>query len=269
MSEPPDPQPISPDPPPLGGRAALLQRWSELAFVHWPYEPEVVAPLLPPGTRLDTHGGAAWIGLVPFTMVDVRPTGWPVLPWISRFVEVNVRTYVVDPLGRRAVWFFSLDAPRWPVVLVGRAGFAVPYRLARAVHAFDGARHGYGIRRRGRGPREARLHIEIEPGARIPDDEVTPLEHFLTARWGLVGHRHRGLRHVAVRHPRWPLHRARAHALEETLLRAAGLPEPEGEPLVHYSPDVDVRIGYPTRLDPLGAETPPRPAAPRTSRDGG
>ncbi len=33
--------------------------------------------------------------------------------------------------------------------------------------------------------------------------------------------------------------------LNETLIEAAGLPPPEGAPLVHYSAEIDVKIGYP------------------------
>ena len=45
--------------------------------------------------------------------------------------------------------------------------------------------------------------------------------------------------------PPWPLHRAEALTVDDGLISAAGLPEPSGEPLVHYSPGVDVRIGRP------------------------
>ena len=40
---------ISPAPPPWAGRAVLRQRWTELAYFHWPYDPEVVQRLLPDG----------------------------------------------------------------------------------------------------------------------------------------------------------------------------------------------------------------------------
>jgi hypothetical protein len=56
-----------------------------------------------------------------------------------------------------------------------------------------------------------------------------------------------GGRSVSARacHQPWPLHRARALAVDDHLLTAAGLPSPEGEPLVLYSPGVDVVIGRP------------------------
>jgi uncharacterized protein YqjF (DUF2071 family) len=37
-------------------------------------------------------------------------------------------------------------------------------------------------------------------------------------------------------------------ALDDELVMAAGYPRPVGEPLVHYSPGVDVRIGLPHRI---------------------
>jgi hypothetical protein len=46
-------------------------------------------------------------------------------------------------------------------------------------------------------------------------------------------------------HQPWPLYRAQASVVEDRLLITAGLPAPEGEPLVHYSPGVDVAIGRP------------------------
>ena len=48
-------------------------------------------------------------------------------------------------------------------------------------------------------------------------------------------------------HQPWPLHRAEALTADDTLMTAAGLPAPRDEPLVHYSPGVNVRIGRPER----------------------
>ncbi|HUY47458.1 MAG TPA: ATP-binding cassette domain-containing protein [Streptosporangiaceae bacterium] len=52
-------------------------------------------------------------------------------------------------------------------------------------------------------------------------------------------------RFARAAHQPWPLYRARALAVDDGLVTAAGLPAPDGEPLVHYSPGVDVRIGLP------------------------
>jgi uncharacterized protein YqjF (DUF2071 family) len=48
-----------------------------------------------------------------------------------------------------------------------------------------------------------------------------------------------------VEHEAWPLEDAVILRCQETLTAAAGLPALNSEPLVHYSPGVDVRIGAP------------------------
>lgn len=115
-----DPEPVTADPPPLTQQRVLRQRWADLAYFHWPYEPEVIQATLPEGARVDTFDGVAWVGLVPFVMRDVRVGPTPPIPYFGTFVEINVRTYVVDPHGRRSVWFYSLDVPRAAVVGVDR-----------------------------------------------------------------------------------------------------------------------------------------------------
>jgi uncharacterized protein YqjF (DUF2071 family) len=39
-----------------------------------------------------------------------------------------------------------------------------------------------------------------------------------------------------------PVHHARVLELRESMVTAAGLPVPEGEPLAHYSPGVDLDV---------------------------
>lgn len=212
--------------------------------MHWPYAPDVVQRLLPPGVRVDTFDDRAWVGLIPFEMRAVRLGPTPPVPYLGDFVEINVRTYVVDPLGRRAVWFCSLDVPRSVVVGVARTVFALPYCFADATHVVDGTRHRYELRRRR--PHRARptATIDVEVGAAIPDAEVSDLDHFLSARWALVTTRFGRLRYGAVAHPRWPLHEVTTCSVEQDALEAAGLPTPIGDPLVRYSPGVPVDLAW-------------------------
>jgi uncharacterized protein len=41
--------------------------------------------------------------------------------------------------------------------------------------------------------------------------------------------------------------------LHDELVVAAGLPEPQGDPIAHWSPSVEVRIGWPRRIRQPGA----------------
>ena len=88
-----------------------FHQWRQLLFVHWELDPAVLQATLPAGLQLDTHEGRAFVGLVLFTMMGIRPTRvLPPLPGVSAFHETNVRTYVLGPDGRPGVWFYSLDA---------------------------------------------------------------------------------------------------------------------------------------------------------------
>ncbi|MBV8901140.1 MAG: DUF2071 domain-containing protein, partial [Verrucomicrobia bacterium] len=88
----------------------MRQRWLDLLFLHWRWDPVEVQRTLPPGLTVDTWEDDAWIGIVPFAMRGVRPRFCPSVPGISHFLELNLRTYVRDRLGRPGIWFYSLDA---------------------------------------------------------------------------------------------------------------------------------------------------------------
>jgi uncharacterized protein len=226
-------------------RPVMRQRWERLTFLHWRFEAADVQRLLPGGLEIETYDGAAWVGLVPFYMRVATPGGQRV-PWVSNFCETNVRTYVRDQAGRSGIWFFSLDASRLGAVATARATpYRLPYFWSSMRLGERGSEIAYRSRRRWPDPRPAASHVRIGIGAPIAPADVTPLEHFLTARWMLFSVT--GGRLVSARacHQPWPLYRGQAQVVEDHLLTAAGLPATDGEPLVHYSPGVDVAIGRP------------------------
>lgn len=237
---------MSAEPPPLPGRPILAQRWTDVAFVHWRYRPADVQQLLPRSVIVDTFDGSAWIGLVPFVMEGLRPVGLPALAHHRRFVEVNVRTYVRDRTGRPAVWFFSLDVPLPDIVAMARAGIGARYCLARASHASDGQRRSYSLARRW--PGQPRAHAEIEIDVSRSPTEADPLLRFLTARWAALTTWCGRLLRSPVTHEPWPLASAEITRLDQTLVQAAGLTDPAGDPLVHFSPGVTATFSRPERL---------------------
>ena len=103
---------------------------------------------LPPGLEVETWGGQAWIGIIPFKMQPVRPRFLPPVPVLSYFPELNVRTYVRDRTGRSGVWFFSLDCSQPLAVWVARLAFGLPYFHAAMSERIRG-RISYECRRRG------------------------------------------------------------------------------------------------------------------------
>lgn len=223
----------------------MSQAWTDLAYFHWRYPPGEVQRLLPEGVTVDVHDGSAWVGLIPFVMRRVKPLHVGPLPWLSTFVEINVRTYVVDRRGRRAVWFFSLDVPRRPIVGLARSLFSLPYCSADTTHEVDDAHRRYTLRRRWPAPKGAFADMAFTVGDAIDPQDETPLDHFLSARWALLTATRRGdVRYGRVHHERWPLHVIDEHRIEQNVVEAAGLSGPSGPVHARYSPGVSVDVSW-------------------------
>lgn len=222
---------------PLPSRAwTWRQAWLNLGFIHYPVAAAALAAHLPPGLRLQTYDGVAWVGLVPFRMSGIARRHLPVFPWFSTFPELNVRTYV-EAGGKPGVWFFSLDAASRPIVLGGRGLYDIPYFMADMTERIhDGWHHLRSARRDGR----ARFSGRYRPIGDVHFAQPGGFEHWATERYCLYAHSaRRGLRRMEVHHAPWPLQRAEVQLEESTLLEAAGL-RATGGPVAHFSSGVDV-----------------------------
>lgn len=222
------------------GRWFMFMRWVHLAFLHWRVPPAVLRPLVPDSLELDTFGGSAWLGIVPFRMEATRRRAAPRVPTAVDFPEVNVRTYVRGA-GRSGVWFLSLDAASRLAVWGARTRFNLPYYHASMRVSEHHGEIGYTSRRKDR-RRGAELDMEYCPAGDVYRAEPGSLDHWLTERYCLFGQRKNGrVYYMDVHHAPWPVQPGRAVISSSTLARAAGLDLPETQPeLVHYSSSLDV-----------------------------
>ena len=218
----------------------MRQTWRELLFAHWPLNPEVVRPLIPPGLALDTFDGAAWLGVVPFRMTGVRVRGLPPIPTTHRLPEINVRTYV-SARGRAGVWFLSLDAGSPLAVAIARAGFFLPYYAADIHTARRGATIRYASRRVARGAPPARFSATYAPIG--PAQRAAPgtLADWLTARYCLYSRSRAGrLYRGDIHHAPWQLAPAQLHLERNCMLEEWGIALGDAPPLLHYSEKLEV-----------------------------
>lgn len=186
-------------------------KWHDLLFMHWPVPAQTLRPLVPPGLELDTYEGAAWIGIVPFSMSGIRARFLPRVPGVSAFHELNVRTYVTSG-GHRGVWFFSLDATSRVAVRVARATFHLPYFVAR-----------------------------YRPNGPIRPAGEGTLESFLTRRLCLYSADSRGAIYRGdILHAPSPLQSAEAEIEINTMTDPLKIALPTTQPLLHFSKRLDV-----------------------------
>lgn len=231
-----------PTPGPVPAHSVMTQRWTKLTFLHWPYDPADVRPHLPAGTAPDTFDGVTWIGLIAFAMRHVQLLGTPPVPYLSNFLETNVRAYAVDQHGRRSVVFLTLDASRLLPVAIARATYCLPYIWSsmRMQHHADELAY---VTQRRRSRVTSRIKVRIGDAV-----EGSALDNFLTARWGLHSRWYSLTAYVPIAHQPWPLRSAELLELDDGLVEATGLPAPVGAPRVLYADGVEVRLGTPSRL---------------------
>jgi uncharacterized protein YqjF (DUF2071 family) len=85
----------------------------------------------------------------------------------------------------------------------------------------------------------ASTEIDVLPGEAI---EAGNFDNFLTARYRLYTLWAGQIAFAQIEHEPWPLQSGRVKSMEQTLLQKVGVPRPVGEPVVHFSENLDVRI---------------------------
>jgi uncharacterized protein YqjF (DUF2071 family) len=228
----------------------MFQHWLHLLFVHWSFAPESIQMTLPQGLQVETFNGRAWIGIVPFFMRGVRPAWLPSIPGISNFLELNLRTYVRDVMGRPGIWFYSLDANQALAVCIARASFALPYKFAEMYAKISNGEINYRSRRFGS---KDSLHYRYLPTEKLGEAKPGTFEFFLVERYRLFTCRKSEILSGRVHHSPYRLRKVVVTDADPKLFELDGIETPT-EPPEHaiYSDRVDVSV-YPVAV--VGSNT--------------
>src|SRR4029450_3161298 len=230
----------------MSGKPVGYQRWRELLFIHWPIAVASLRALVPPELEIDLYDGQAYVSLIPFVVAESRPRGMPGV-LASRFLETNLRTYVKAADGEVGIYFFPLDASSTLAVSFARLLYGLPYFPAVMSMRTENRRTEYAARRRG--ARDAQIEVGWLLGDPIANAQDGTRDHFLIERYSLFVRRGGAIYRGRVRHRPYPLRQVTVTHLSETLVAAAGLPQPNDPPLYHYSPGVDVDIFWLQRIE--------------------
>lgn len=220
----------------------MTQVWHEVLFAHWPLESHILRPLIPDQLDLDTFDGMCWLGVVPFRMSHIRARGIPPFPGLSRFPELNVRTYVRFK-GTPGVYFFSLDAANVVAVALANTFFSLPYIYASMQSQQRDDVIAYKSSRPQSGVPEAnfigRYHA-VSPVAYAARDTQ---DYWLTERYcfftaGKQGRIYRG----DIHHAPWPLQKANLTLETNSMGQAHGIHLSDQPTLLHYALRQDVLV---------------------------
>jgi uncharacterized protein len=222
---------------PLPPRGWVMgQTWEDLLFAHWRVPVEAVRQHVPEGLDVDVHDGSAWLGIAPFRLTGLRARGMLPIPYVSSFLELNVRTYV-SAEEKPGIWFFSLDASSRVAVELARRTYKLPYFHARMSASKRGEWVDYECARIGEAGRV--FSGRYRPTGPVSHAEPGSLEWFLAERYCLYTTDARGsLARAEIHHDLWPLQPAEA----EIELASISPVELHGDPVLHFSRRQDAVI---------------------------
>lgn len=178
----------------------LSARWEHLLFVNYIVSPQLLAPYVPPKTRIDCFNGECLVSLVAFWFNETKVLGLKV-PYHTRFEEVNLRFYVHpenDP-SRRGVTFIKEIVPLRVIPWIANTLFRENYVCNAMHHQHNSPRFHYSWKER----QQHSLHITLESEPQLP--RTGSVEEFITEHyWGYAGNQTRTLEYQ-VEHPPWPI----------------------------------------------------------------
>jgi len=227
----------------VSSRKPLTVSVEDVCFCHWPVDPDALNRELPAWLTAEAAAGDAWVTAIHHTVTGVSSFG---VDLSDPAESVTVRTYVSGPDGQRGLYFFAAFTTD-PLASAAGPLLRLPYRDGRVARRDGDAE--YRTERTldvaGRRALTVRYTPGDGPATTAPADS---LPSFFVERFRVFATGPMGTKLVAgVGHEPWPLGPVEA-AVEGDLLRLLGLPEPVGEPLVHYSPGNDMSVAPPVPL---------------------
>ena len=222
----------------------MRQTWADIVWCHWPVDPAMVQSILPEGLTPDLFEGKAWVGLIPFSMKNLRLPGpfslLSKLLRVNNFGEVNVRTYVRGPDGKCGVWFCTLDSDDWLAVKTANVAFGLPYRLAK-IQLTRNENKIHWVDQRQEDSALSELEVVIKSGDSRP--ARLGLEQFLVERYALYTSRRGKLFRGELEHHPWRLREGSLLLSRIETVEKAGF-HVDAEPYVLVGDPVDVTV-YP------------------------
>ncbi len=217
----------------------MAQTWVDLLFMHWQVSIDSLRPLIPSFLEIDTFDSMAWIGVVPFGMTNIHFRFLPPVPFLSTFLELNVRTYVKWK-GKSGVYFFSLDASHPIAVETARKFFCLPYYNAIMSKNPQAGGISYSSRRTDNRSNKAILEVDYKPIGDIYFSQPESLESWLTERYCFLASNREGKPILCeIHHQQWPLQKASAKIHKNSMTQAIGIELPQSDPLIHFVRSLD------------------------------
>src|SRR4051812_8302050 len=231
------------------GEPMFYARWDRAVFIHYAADPAILQRDVP--FELDVRDGRAYVSLVAFTLVRMRPRiGGKIGEWLLKPIAthefLNVRTYVRHA-GEPGIFFLAEWLNNRASVLLGPRSFGLPYRFGQL--AYDHADNGDALQGTAKARGDRLVYKGTAIGDRFEPCEAESLTEFLLERYTAFTQHRKQTRFFRVWHSPWPQVPAEISVTEDTLIAGMGNWWRTAEVVAaNYSPGVEVWMGRPHRL---------------------
>lgn len=217
----------------------MKQSWRNLLFIHWPIQPELLRPYIPPSLQLDIFNGSAWLSVVVFDMIGIYPRGCSSVSLTPKFSEVNVRTYVQYE-GKPGVYFLSLDVGDWASLHIAKKWYRLPYYHAVTSIRKIGQTFHYESIRKGKSTTSITSKGTYTPVSDVFFSRKETLEHWLTERYCLYSTDQKANLYCGeIHHRPWPLQQTEIEITSHTLFHPYHIDVKDVQPVYHFSKGID------------------------------
>ena len=207
----------------------IQQKWSDVLFVSFEVDYDLLRSELPKDLELDTFNGKAYLSIVPFVMSDIRFFFTPSLPF-SKLSELNLRTYVRYK-NKPGIYFFTLDSDHRLGNFLAQKIFNLPYRYAILDINIDN--NVYNVQSKNS------LSLKV----RIKDKQIkTDLSNWITERYYLYNIVDEKVSRGDVLHPTWNLKEAEVININDQFSKQFNLDVYPTQYHCFYSKEINVRF---------------------------
>lgn len=224
-------------------------RWDRAVFIHYAADPAILQREVP--FELDLRDGRAYVSLVAFTLVRMRPRiGGRVGEWLLKPIAthefLNVRTYVRHA-GEKGIFFLAEWLNNRAAVVLGPRSFGLPYRFGQL--AYEHADDGQVLRGEAQAANALLIYEGKAGSKRFEPCEPGSLTEFLLERYTAFTRHRKKTRFFRVWHAPWPQTHAEINVSADTLISTTGAWWRTAELAgATYSPGAEVWMGRPHRL---------------------
>jgi uncharacterized protein YqjF (DUF2071 family) len=231
------------------GEPLFLAAWDRAVLVHYEADPCILQRQIP--FQLDLHDGRAFVSIVAFTLLRMRPRiGGQLTEWLFKPIAthefLNVRTYVRHA-GEPGIFFLAEWLSNPLSVRLGPRTFGLPYRFGHLKYTHEpegGDIHGTVTANEGR----LEYRATIPAASSGPSEAGSPTE-FLLERYTAFTCQRRRRRLFRVWHEPWEQTPIEIEVTADDLLGSTGDWWRSAECVgANYSPGVEVWMGRPHQI---------------------